>query len=186
MSNSPIHALRRILILTVLSSLAATLATGADERTGTRLEGNAARPSVLQLNRSSAIDEIRRLIGAQRPQAAVDRARAHVANLRRMQPAGESDISKTVLYDALNALCIALMTADQTDEALDVCSEAIASAPERWAAWNSRGTVYFVRENFDEAFFDFARALELARNKRDLIDTIQTNIRLANERRAPN
>ena len=155
---------------------------GAQERTGTHLDSSAARPAVLHLNRSSEIDVIRDLIQAGDYDAATEFARTHVENVRDRASLDAERISETILYDALNALCIALAVSGQTDEALTTCSEAIAGAPRRWSAWNSWGTTYFVRENYEAAFDDFARAFELAPEDPDLVDTLEWNIKLARDR----
>jgi tetratricopeptide (TPR) repeat protein len=165
-----------------LSAILACAPAGAQERTGTRLDSRAARPSVLHLNRSSDIDQIRNLIEAGKHRQAVDLASANVENVRTRGSLDTERISETFLYDALNALCIAQTTAGQTDEALETCSEAIDGAPRRWSAWNSRGTTYFARENYEAAFNDFARAFELAPADDEIAETIEWNIKLARDR----
>lgn len=167
---------------TVLAVTLSATTAGAQERTGTRLDSRAARPAVLHLNQSSEIDAIGSLIQAGEHLAALELAQANVDNVRARSSLDAARLAETVLYDALNALCIAQMTAGQTDEALDTCSEAIGAAPRRWAAWNSRGTTYFVRQNFEAAFDNFARAFELAPQDEDIVDTLEWNIKLARDR----
>ena len=153
----------------------------AQNRTGSHLDNRSARPSVLYLNDTSELDEIENLIQAEKYQAAVALAEAHVKNVSSMTSL-DASATTTVLYDALNALCIALTMADRTDEALDTCSEAIAAVPRRWSGWNSRGTTHFVNRNFEAAYDDFARAHELAPDDADIVDTIEWNLRLTRER----
>jgi Flp pilus assembly protein TadD len=177
--------LRVFINMAAYAALTAGLAgpqAGAQERTGTHLDSSAARPAVLHLNRSSEIDAIRNLIQAGDYDAATELARTHVEHVRGRASLDAERISQTILYDALNALCIALAVSGRTDEALATCSEAIAEAPRRWSAWNSRGTTYFVRENYEAAFDDFARAFELAPDDPDLVDTLEWNIKLARDR----
>jgi Flp pilus assembly protein TadD len=165
-----------------LAAILTATTVGAQERTGTRLDSRAARPAVLHLNQSSEIDEIRNLIQNGEHQAAVELAQANVQNVRARSSLDAARISQTVLYDALNALCVALTVSGQTDAALDACSSAIDAAPRRWSAWNSRGTTYFVRENYEAAFNDFARAFELAPEDEHLVDMLEWNIKLARDR----
>jgi tetratricopeptide (TPR) repeat protein len=180
------HSQMRLFVSIVANTaLAATLAAmpaEAQERTGTRLDSRAARPAVLHLNQSSEIDAIRRLIQNGEHQAAVQLAQATVENARARSSLDAARISETVLYDALNAFCVALTTSGRTDEALEACSEAIDAEPRRWSAWNSRGTTYFVRENYEAAYSDFARAFELAPDHEDLVDTLEWNLKLARDR----
>lgn len=154
----------------------------ADEpRTGSHLEGGTARPTAIYINEPSALDEVLKLIQSERNQEAVARARKHVEDLRSTQVVEET-LEPDVLYSALNALCVALMAAGQTDEALATCSEAIDLVPRRWSAWNSRGTTYYADFAFDAALADFQRALALAPRDKDLVETLQLNVRLAYER----
>lgn len=170
-----------VLALAMLGIASTVPASGEIQRTGTHLESRTARPATLFINKPTAIDEILNSIQAGNHQQAVALARKHVDDLRTTQVVHETTTPQT-LYFALNALCVALTTAGEIEEALATCSEAIAQAPSRWTAWNSRGTTHFANQTFDAAVSDFLRANALAPDNEDIVDTIQWNIRLARER----
>ena len=126
---------RAIATAVLACAAAASMSSSANsQRTGSHLDSRAARPSVLHLNRASEIDRIHGLIDRGNLEGAVELAQAHVENLRSMPAIGDAEVSQTVFYDALNALCIALATTGRTDAAIETCSEAIRTAPRRWAA----------------------------------------------------
>lgn len=173
----------RTFLLIFLAAAVASASAAAQQRTGSHLDSHSARPTRVHFNVSSEIDRILNLIEAGRNQEAVSAAHEHVESLRTMQLHAETKEAE-LLYYALNALCIALTTTSQFDEALETCSAAIDESPQRWSAWNSRGTTYFATANFEEALADFSRAYALAPDDEAIVDTIQWNIRLTNERLA--
>ena len=63
-------------------------------------------------------------------------------------------------YMALNALCVAFSADGQLGEALATCEQAIGLMPDRWEAYNSRGTVFFSGANYESALRDFRLALQ--------------------------
>jgi tetratricopeptide (TPR) repeat protein len=87
-------------------------------------------------------------------------------------------------YRALNALCVAFAADRQLGEALATCEQAIGLMPERWEAYNSRGTVFFKGANFESALRDFSLALEQGAPTPDLLALIQHNVELAQSRLA--
>jgi len=179
------HKATRIFFFTALGYGVALPASIAQQQTGTHLDSRISHPTVVHFNAPTRIDEILQLIEAGRNEDAVAVAYEHVENLQSVRLLAETSVPDT-LYYALNALCIALMTTGQIEEALDTCSHAIREVPQQWAAWNSRGTTYFATASFEEALGDFLRALALAPNDENIVDTLQWNIRLTNERLAGN
>lgn len=84
-------------------------------------------------------------------------------------------------YDALNALCVALNANKQSDEAITVCNEAIEKRPSHWMAYNSRGTAYFTKGEYEKAVEDYSQALQLYPSS----DTVKFNLALAQSRLNP-
>lgn len=167
----------------LLAALAAPRPQAAETRTGTHLESRAAQPAIVHLNEPGEIDEILALIAAGRNADAVSRASAYVDRLEEPNLDDGATVSAR-RYFALNALCIALMANGRTDEAIEQCSEAISLAPGRWAAWNSRGTVHFARQDFEAALADFERARELLPKNQEALAAIERNIELSRDRLA--
>ena len=171
----------RIATLALSSILVAAPASGADQRTGSHLDSGTARPVAMHLNPPTALDRVLKLIQAGQNREAVDVARRHVESLRDVYVFDETRLPGP-LYFALNALCVALTTSNQISEALAACDEAIALAPQRWTAWNSRGTAHFVAADFASALADFERARALAPIGTAAVETVERNISLARQR----
>jgi tetratricopeptide (TPR) repeat protein len=158
-------------------------------QTGTRVDSHTARPMVLQLNESSVLDEIQRLINEGDTAGAVELARRNLASFDhtvRVNP----DENLPARYFALNALCVALTRHGEPDEAAEACTEAIGLLPQRWSAINNRGTARYTAGRFGEALSDYRLALRVAPREPNITATIEHNINLtiarqAAERQAP-
>jgi tetratricopeptide (TPR) repeat protein len=154
-----------------------------DPQTGTRLDNKSTRPMVLQINESSVIDEIQRLLNAGETDAAVALARRNLESFERTLRVS-MDEALPARYFALNALCVALTQQGAADEAAAVCTQAISILPDRWSAINNRGTARYVAGRFGEALADYRLALRVAPPDPDVIATIEHNIDLTIARQA--
>ena len=133
------------------------------------------------MNEPTEIATITRLIEEGRHEEAVEIARAYEARIRSTTPIDES-LPGEQRYHALNALCNALLSAGDIGAAIDTCTRAIELIPSRWVAINSRATAYFASRRFQDAIRDYRRALEVAPDEPTIVDTIEHNIRLTEQR----
>jgi len=161
-------------------SIAAAAAAEEQPQTGTRLDSRGARPISLQINETSAIAEIQRLLGAGETEEAVELARRYVESFERTQHVSFREVLPA-RYFAFNALCVALTQSGEGDEAADACTRAIDLLPQRWTAINNRGTARFVAERYGEALADYRLALRVAPPDPAVEATIEHNIALAVE-----
>ncbi|HMB74490.1 MAG TPA: tetratricopeptide repeat protein [Gammaproteobacteria bacterium] len=160
-------------------ALSGLWAADRQAQTGTHLESRAARPVSLQINESSVVHEVQRLLDAGDSEAAVALARRHVDSFERTQHISFEE-SMPARYFALNALCVALTGHKQPDAAADACTEAIALVPNRWTAINNRGTARYIARRYGEALSDYRRALRLApADNEGIVATLEHNIALA-------
>ena len=159
----------------------APAASQSDAQTGSRLESRTTRPMVLQLNESSVLDEIQRLLNDGDTAGAVELARD---NLESFDHTLRVDLDERLpaRYFALNALCVALTAHGEPEAAEDVCTEAIGILPQRWSAINNRGTARYVAGRYGEALADYRLALRVAPQDENTIATIEHNIELAVQR----
>ncbi|MCC3862152.1 hypothetical protein [Pseudemcibacter aquimaris] len=82
-------------------------------------------------------------------------------------------------YDAYNALCLALSAQKNYDAAREACDEAINESPERWMAYNSRGSLNLKSGNARAAAEDYRKALEYAPDTGDIKAILEHNVQLA-------
>jgi len=164
------------------AGLGFAMAAAAEEQpqTGTRLDSRGAHPISLQVNETSTIGEIQRLLGAGENEAAVALARQYVESFERTLHVSFREVLPA-RYFALNALCVALTQSGEGDEAADVCTEAVDMLPHRWTAINNRGTARFVAERYGEALADYRLAQRVAPPDPAIEATIEHNIALAIE-----
>lgn len=162
---------------------AAAAASDGIAQTGSRVDSGAARVAVLQMNESSTVDVIGRLLEQGKTRDAVDLARRYVESLRNQLSVGEGEIAPDV-YFALNALCIALTKDTNYDEAIETCSRAVEMRPRRWSAINNRGTAHFAARQYEAALVDYRLALSVVPDDADIRRTIAYNIELAESRLA--
>jgi Flp pilus assembly protein TadD len=121
------------------------------------------------------ITDIRLLLQEGKNERAVEKARAYVASLENV---GGFEAQQCRYY-GLNALCAALTSTGELDEAIDTCNQAITLFPTRWQALNTRGTAYYVSGQIDLALTDYRQALSQLHRSDPLTDLIKHNIGLA-------
>jgi len=165
-----------ISLLFVLSGLYAA----AGDSTGTRIkDADSYHPkSVVWFDEPAEITNIRALLQEGKKDLAVEKARDYVASLKTTS----DPKAKQLRYYALNALCAALTSKGDLNEAVDTCSRAIKINPSLWQALNTRGTAYYVSGQNELALKDYRKALGIVRGSAPLVDLIQHNIDLVEEK----
>lgn len=173
--------MQRLLTLGVFIALATLprLLPAAEDtpQTGTQLDNRTARPMVLQINESSTVSEVQRLLNIGETDAAVALARRHLGSFERTLRISMEEVLPA-RYFALNALCVALTQQGETQEAADTCTQAIRLLPDRWSAINNRGTARYVAARYGEALSDYRLALRVAPPDPGIVATIEHNIEL--------
>jgi tetratricopeptide (TPR) repeat protein len=159
-----------ISLLFVLSGLYAA----AEESTGTRIKNaDSYYPkTVVWFSEPSEITGIRTLLQEGKKDLAVEKARDYVARLKAIS----DPKAKQLRYFALNALCAALTSKGDIDEAVETCSRAIKINPSFWQALNTRGTTYYVSGQNELALKDYRKALDIVKGSEPLVELIQHNI----------
>ncbi len=66
-----------------------------------------------------------------------------------------------ILFIVLGILSCRKIEKNAVDREIDKVSAAIALHPDNHVAYNERGVVYFDNHNYDQAFADFSKAIEL-------------------------
>ena len=165
-----------ISLLFVLSGLYAA----AEESTGTRIKDvDSYYPkSVVWFSEPGEITGIRTLLQEGKKDLAVEKARDYVARLKNIA----DPKAKQFRYFALNALCAALTSKGDINEAVDTCSRAILMNPSLWQALNTRGTAYYVSGQNELALKDYRKALDIVKGSESLVDLIQHNIGLVEKK----
>jgi Flp pilus assembly protein TadD len=150
--------------------------------TGSRIKeaDNTYPESIIWFSQPHEITEIRLLMQEGKKERAVKKARAYVASLENV---GGAEAQQRRYY-GLNALCAALTSTGELDEAIDTCSQAITLFPTRWQALNTRGTAYYVSGQIDLALTDYRQALSQVQGSETLTNLIQHNIGLAEAKKS--
>ena len=174
---------RKILIVLLsLLFVSAGIYEVVAQQTGTRIKGaDSFYPkTVLWLDQPHEINTILSSIQQGEKERAVEKARDYVKSLENAHVAQ----AKQRRYYGLNALCAALTSTGELNEAIDTCSQAIALYPTRWLALNSRGTAYYVSGQIDLALMDYRKALSQKGVSEAVTNLIQHNIRLAEAKKS--
>ena len=174
---------RKIIIVTLfLLFVSANYYQVFAQSTGTRIKKveSAYPESVIWFSQPREIFDIRLLLQNGEKERAVKKARDYVASLEHV---GGVEAEQR-LYYGLNALCAALTSAGDVNEAIDSCNRAIKLYPTRWQALNNRGTAYYVSGKLDLALKDFREALKQVQGSETLPELIQHNIKLAEEKKS--
>ena len=174
---------RKILIVLLsLLFVSAGIYEVVAQQTGTRIKGvDSSYPeTVLWLDQPHEIAAIRLLLQEGKKERAVEKARDYVESLENALGAE----AKQRRYYGLNALCGALTSTGELNEAIDTCSQAIALYPTRWLALNSRGAAYYVSGQIDLALMDYRKALSQVEASEAVTDLIQHNIELAEAKKS--
>ena len=158
------------------------LCTAAEEATGTRIKGVDSNfpTSVVWFSEPNEIVAIRSLLQEGKKELAVMKAREYVASLKNAAGAD----AKKFQYFAFNALCAALTSKGEIKEAVDACSRAVKLNPSLWQALNTRGTAYYLSGQNELALEDYRQALEIVQGEDSLVELIQHNIELVENKMA--
>jgi tetratricopeptide (TPR) repeat protein len=174
---------RKILIVLLsLLFVSAGIYEVVAQQTGTRIKGaDSSYPEmVLWLDQPYEIDAIRLLLQEGKKERAVEKARDYVESLENARGVE----AKQRRYYGLNALCAALTSTGELNEAIDTCNQAIALYPTSWLALNSRGTAYYVSGQIDLALKDYHKALSQVGASEAEANLIQHNISLAEAKKS--
>ena len=171
-----------LIVLLSLLLVSAVIHEVFAQKTGTRIKDidNIASETVFWLKQPQEINTILSLIQAGKKERAVEKARKYAASLEN-EPGAEG---KQRRYYAFSALCGALTSTGELNEAIDTCSQAIELYPTRWQALNNRGTAYFVSGQMDLALTDYRKALNQEEISEAVTDLIQHNIGLAEAKKS--
>ena len=130
----------------------------------------------IHLGNNDTLKSIRRLINEGKTSDAVRESQKFI---NRLEANSRSGRTSSYEYDAYNALCIALTSNKQYDEAKSACNSAIELAPARWQAINSRGTLNYKTGKFTEALADYRNALEKAPDVERVRRIIKHNVEIS-------
>lgn len=100
-------------------------------------------------------------------------------NIKSIENNSRSGKTTKYSYDAYNALCISLTAQKNYERALIACNTAIKDSPNRWFAFNSRGSLKYQTEKFKDAISDYRLALDNAPKFADITSILEHNIRLS-------
>ncbi len=125
---------------------------------------------------NSSLNSIRKLLNEGRVDAAVTFAKRNVASQERDSRSGRTSEG---VYDAYNALCVALTAKQSYDEAIEACDKAIDENSNRWMAYNSRGTANLKKGNFSEALNDYNVAMQNSPNTSAIREILEHNRQIA-------
>jgi tetratricopeptide (TPR) repeat protein len=174
---------RKILIVLLsLLFVSAGIYEVVAQQTGTRIKGaDSSYPeTVLWLDQPYEIDAIRLLLQEGKKERAVEKARDYVESLENARGVE----AKQRRYYGLNALCAALTSTGELNEAIDTCNQAIALYPTSWLALNSRGTAYYLSGQIELALMDYRKALSRVEGLEAETDLIKHNISLAEAKKS--
>lgn len=165
-------------LLFVLSGLYAT----AEESTGTRIKDmDSSYPqTVVWFSEPNEITGIRTLLQEGKKDLAVEKAREYVARLKNIS----GPEAKQLRYFGYNALCAALTSKGEIEEAVDACTRAVKINPSLWQALNTRGTAYYISGQNELALKDYRKALDIVKGSEPLVELVQHNIGLVEKKMA--
>lgn len=107
-------------------------------------------------------------------------------NIKSIETESRSGKTTRLRYDAYNALCISLTAQGSFDKAREACDTAIKESPNRWMAYNSRGSLNYKTENLSAALSDYRLALENSPTTGDIKSILEHNIDLTQNKASQN
>lgn len=173
-----LHLLTGILCLLLSMTLVATQVAHAQTTgTGSRVGGAAFPKQIVNLNPSTEIKNIRKLLSQGDTEEAYRRAQSYLDYVE------FSNLDAITRYHAHNALCAVETHRGEFEAALDACDEAIDIFPGIWSALNNRGTAKLLSGDYQGALEDYQLALEGASEfQGDTVEIIRHNIALTESR----
>jgi tetratricopeptide (TPR) repeat protein len=129
------------------------------------------------------LKQIRTLLNEGKVEKAVVFARQNVKSIDGEKRSGKTSMQR---YDAYNALCLALTAQQKYDDAKEACNTAIKDSPDRWMAYNSRGSLNLRMGSFSESSNDYSMAMKNAPSSGNFKSILEHNMNLAQNRISPN
>jgi len=165
----------------ILLCLLPMVAFSQNPPTGTRINSSRAANAitVVNLQQPDEIREIERLLAARKTAEAYELASGYVEEVDR------AALDGITRYFAHNALCVVYTQMREYDQAMNECDIAIGLVGGHWSAWNNRGTLRYLAEDYEGAKEDYQSALMRTGNSESVIELVRYNIDLANIRLLP-
>ncbi len=163
--------------------MAVGMVTNANAQTAIDPWTGAIPGDTYRFSSDDSLKNIRKLLNEGKIDEAVTFARANVQSIEQESRSGKTS---SLRYDAYNALCISLTAKSSYDEAKEACNTAIKDSPNRWMAYNSRGTLNLKMGNFPEAVSDYNMALNNAPSSSDIRSILEHNVSLAQNKISSN
>ncbi|MDG1996831.1 MAG: tetratricopeptide repeat protein [Emcibacteraceae bacterium] len=129
------------------------------------------------------LKQIRTLLNDGKANKAVVFATQHINSIETESRSGKTTEHR---YDAYNALCLALTAQKNYDDAKEACNTAIKASPNRWMAYNSRGSLYLKMGNFSDSSNDYRMAMENAPSSGSFKTILEHNMELAQNKVSSN
>lgn len=160
----------------VMLCLLPTLAFSQNAPTGTRINSSRAANAitVVNLQQPDEIREIERLLAARKT------ARAYELASNYIEEVDKAALDGITRYFAHNALCVVYTQMQEYDKAMTECDVAIGLVGGHWSAWNNRGTLRYLAEDYEGAKKDYQSALMRTGNSESVIELVRYNIDLTN------
>lgn len=153
---------------------------GQEPPTGTRAGSpRAGALKVINLQQPNEIAEIERLLQARQTEKAYELATSYAETV---DGTGQENSAR---YFAHNALCVVYTQMREYDKAMAECDLAIELMGGQWSAWNNRGTLYYLAEDYETARRDYLSALERAGNRESVSELVRFNLDLVNVQLLP-
>lgn len=167
---------KKLAILPLLLGLIPVIALSQNAPTGTRINSSRAANAitVVNLRQPDEIREIERLLAARETAEAYELASSYVDEVDR------AALDGITRYFAHNALCVVYTQMREYDKAMAECDVAIDLVGGHWSAWNNRGTLRYLAEDYEGAKKDYQSALTRTGNSESVVELIRYNIDLTN------
>lgn len=165
--------------VTILALLTISL-TGALAQTGSHVGATTSPLTSFWYSAPDDLKKIRKLLGEGRSKEAV---KASYDFLEMLKQSRSDDNVKT--YFGLNALCVSHTSNKSTGDAIAACDKAVRIFPDKWQAYNNRGTAHYIRGDFRKAAEDYGLAIEFSQGSDNARNILRHNVELA-EAQIPN
>lgn len=160
----------------ILLCLLPMVAFSQNPPTGTRISSSRAANAITVVNLRQ-LDEIREI---ERLLAARDTAKAYELASGHAEEVDKAALDGITRYFAHNALYVVYIQMREYDKAMNECDIAIGLVGGHWSAWNNRGTLRYLAEDYEGTKKDYQSALMRTGNSESAIDLVRYNIDLAN------
>lgn len=159
----------------ILAGIALSTTTVSAQNAVEPWTGTVAGDTVYFAN-DNGLRQIRSMLNDGKIDRAVVFAKAYVQSAENNKRSGKTS---SMRYDAYNALCLAYTAQKSYDDAKTACDTAIEDTPNRWMAYNSRGSLNLKMGNMSEANNDYRMALEYAPSNGNIQSILEHNMNIA-------